>query len=55
MESLVGAVPGGALTAHHGAPGHHPGAEQALVHLHGLEQALVELATPLRGSQVIAA
>ncbi|MFF0138197.1 FUSC family protein [Streptomyces sp. NPDC005227] len=55
MESLVGAVPGGALDAHHGAPGHHPGAEQALAHLHGLERALVDLATPLRGSRLVGA
>ncbi|MFH8392055.1 FUSC family protein [Streptomyces sp. NPDC018036] len=49
MESLVGAVPGGAPAAHQGVPRHHPGAEQALAHLHGLERALVDMATPLRG------
>ncbi|WP_405889105.1 FUSC family protein [Streptomyces sp. NBC_01136] len=52
VESLVGAVPERALSAHQGAPGHHPGAEQALAHLHGLERALVALATPLRGSRL---
>lgn len=31
-------------------PHHHPGAEAALGHLHGLEQALVDLAAPLRTS-----
>lgn len=31
-----------------GLPTHHPGAEAALAHLHGLERALVDLATPLR-------
>ncbi|WP_411077669.1 FUSC family protein [Streptomyces sp. cmx-10-25] len=33
-----------------GVPHHHPGAEVALGHLHGLEQALVDLAAPLRTS-----
>ncbi|MET7698260.1 FUSC family protein [Streptomyces sp. NPDC005485] len=51
VETLVGAVPERAATAHAGAPGHHPGAEQALAHLHGLERALAALATPLRGSR----
>jgi hypothetical protein len=55
MESLVGAVPRGAVAADQGAPGHHPGAEQALAHLHGLERALVALATPLRGSRLVGA
>lgn len=32
------------------APHHHPGAEAALTHLHGLERALGELAAPLRSS-----
>ncbi|WP_189960798.1 FUSC family protein [Streptomyces violascens] len=32
------------------APHHHPGAEVALTHLHGLERALGELAAPLRSS-----
>ncbi|MFI9583386.1 FUSC family protein [Streptomyces sp. NPDC052236] len=32
------------------APPHHPAAEAALTHLHGLEQALVDLAAPLRTS-----
>ncbi|MER6357232.1 FUSC family protein [Streptomyces sp. NPDC001634] len=50
VESLLGAVPERALTAHEGAPVHHPGAEQALSHLHGLERALLALAAPLRGS-----
>ncbi|MEV6250458.1 FUSC family protein [Streptomyces sp. NPDC051742] len=31
-----------------GVPHHHPGAEAALGHLHGLEQALVGLAAPLK-------
>jgi hypothetical protein len=31
-------------------PGHHPGAEGALAHLHGLERALAELAAPVRTS-----
>ena len=55
MTSLVGALPDGVPDAHHGAPGHHPGAEQALAHLHGLEQALVGLAAPLRGSRLVGA
>ncbi|MEU6945669.1 FUSC family protein, partial [Streptomyces sp. NPDC046316] len=33
-----------------GAPTHHPGAEAALTHLQGLEQALVALAAPVRTS-----
>ncbi|MEU8585941.1 FUSC family protein [Streptomyces sp. NPDC048664] len=53
VEALLGAVPEDAFTAHAGAPGRHPGAERALGHLHGLEQALVSLAphlgTPLGG------
>jgi hypothetical protein len=53
METLVGAIPERALTAHQGAPAHHPGAEQALAHLHGLEHALVALATPLRGTRPV--
>ncbi|MEV6044294.1 FUSC family protein [Streptomyces xanthochromogenes] len=32
------------------APHHHPGAEAALTHLHGLERALGELAAPLRSA-----
>lgn len=32
------------------APQHHPGAEAALTHLHGLERALAELDAPLRTS-----
>ncbi|MET8681872.1 FUSC family protein [Streptomyces sp. NPDC004647] len=31
-------------------PHHHPGLERALVHLHGLETALAELAAPLRSN-----
>ncbi|MFB9506242.1 FUSC family protein [Streptomyces aurantiacus] len=54
VEVLVGAVPEHAMTATGGVPGHHPGAEQALAHLHGLERALAALATPLRGSLVSA-
>ncbi|WP_406165888.1 FUSC family protein [Streptomyces sp. NBC_00996] len=53
METLVGAVPERAPTAHPAAPGHHPGAEQALAHLHGLERALVALAAPLRRSRLM--
>ncbi|MFF7140508.1 FUSC family protein [Streptomyces nodosus] len=50
LEALLGAVPERALTARASAPGHHPGAEQALGHLHGLEHALLALAAPLSGS-----
>ncbi|MCW7941741.1 membrane protein [Streptomyces hygroscopicus] len=50
VEALLGAVPERALAARTGVPGHHPGAEQALSHLHGLERALVALAALLRGS-----
>jgi hypothetical protein len=50
VAALLGAVPEGALTTHAGVPGHHPGAEQALGHLHGLERALVALAVPMSGS-----
>ncbi|MGW1258845.1 FUSC family protein [Streptomyces sp. NPDC002513] len=50
VEALLGAVPERVLAAHPGAPGHHPGAKQALGHLHGLERALLALAAPLRGS-----
>ncbi|MFJ8552290.1 FUSC family protein [Streptomyces sp. NPDC093676] len=53
VEALLGAVPERAAGASRdGAPGHHPGAEQALGHLHDLERALVALATPLRGSSL---
>jgi hypothetical protein len=55
METLVGAVPERAAAAHPAAPGHHPGAEQALAHLHGLERALVALAAPLRRSRLMSA
>ncbi|WP_037968810.1 FUSC family protein [Streptomyces sp. SS] len=45
------ARPAGAAVAEaDGVPQHHPGAETALGHLHGLEQALVDLAAPLRTS-----
>ncbi|MEV4439536.1 FUSC family protein [Streptomyces sp. NPDC049577] len=53
LHTLVG--PGGApapltdLAAT--APGHHPGAERALAHLHDLETALASLAHPLSGSR----
>ncbi|WP_128378070.1 FUSC family protein [Streptomyces cavernae] len=53
IETLVGAVPGKAAEAPTGAsagaaaPGHHPGADRALVHLEGLERALAALAAPL--------
>ncbi|MFC8198650.1 FUSC family protein [Streptomyces sp. NPDC060006] len=55
VEVLVGAVPERAVTATTGVPGHHPGAEQALAHLHGLERALASLATPLRRSSAVGA
>ncbi|MFS8199763.1 FUSC family protein [Streptomyces sp. CWNU-52B] len=54
VEVLVGAVPERAVTVTTDVPGHHPGAEQALAHLHGLERALAALAAPLRGSLVSA-
>ncbi|MEV5987989.1 FUSC family protein [Streptomyces sp. NPDC052051] len=47
VETLLGRLPAGALTAPSGVPARHPGAERALAHLHGLEQALVDLAAPL--------
>ncbi|MFD1657713.1 FUSC family protein [Streptomyces caeni] len=46
-ETLLGAVPERVLTASVSAPAHHPGAERALTHLHGLERALVALTAPL--------
>ncbi|MFF6996664.1 FUSC family protein [Streptomyces sp. NPDC008313] len=49
VESLVGAVPEYPAPGRAAAPGHHPGAEQALTHLHALEHALTGLAAPLRG------
>ena len=53
VDALLGAVPERAAGASRdGAPSHHPGAEQALGHLHDLERALVALATPLRGSSL---
>lgn len=42
-----GAVPSASV---HAAPHHHPGAERALAHLHGLESALTALAQPVRSS-----
>ncbi|MEU6217588.1 FUSC family protein [Streptomyces sp. NPDC047022] len=51
VEALLGAVPEGPLTVHASVPGHHPGAEEALGHLHGLERALVSLA-PHLGNQL---
>ncbi|MEU8540439.1 FUSC family protein [Streptomyces sp. NPDC048717] len=50
VHALVPAVvpPRSALAGPVGVPSHHPGAEAALVHLHGLERALVDLAAPLR-------
>lgn len=53
VEALLGAVPERALTSPAGVPGHHPGAEQALGHLHGLERALIALAVPLRASSPV--
>ncbi|WP_438306436.1 FUSC family protein [Streptomyces sp. HUAS TT11] len=53
VEALLGAVPERAAgVPSTGVPDHHPGAEQALGHLHDLERALVALATPLRGSSL---
>ncbi|MGK5630913.1 FUSC family protein [Streptomyces sp. URMC 123] len=50
VASLVapGAEAGEALAALDAAPHHHPGAERALAHLHGLETALTRLAAPLK-------
>ncbi|MDX2516081.1 FUSC family protein [Streptomyces stelliscabiei] len=55
VETLVGALPERPAPAHAGArhPDRHPGAEQALAHLHGLERALADLAPPLRGSSLV--
>jgi hypothetical protein len=53
VATLLGAVPERVLTSAAGVPVHHPGAEQALDHLHGLERALVALAAPLRGSAAV--
>ncbi|MEV5883816.1 FUSC family protein [Streptomyces sp. NPDC052020] len=53
VEALTG---GGAVPARE--PGREPAAEPALVHLHGLERALAELAVPLRagsGSPLVGA
>ncbi|MER6053123.1 FUSC family protein [Streptomyces sp. NPDC001793] len=41
---------GAALDGPAAAPAHHPGAERALAHLHGLESALTALAHPVRSS-----
>ncbi|MEU7024149.1 FUSC family protein [Streptomyces sp. NPDC046203] len=50
VHALVPAVvpPRSTLAGPAGVPSHHPGAEAALAHLHGLERALVDLAAPLR-------
>jgi hypothetical protein len=55
VETLVGALPERPAPAHAGAPhlGRHPGAEQALAHLHGMERALADLAAPLSGSSLV--
>lgn len=60
MAVLVGAVPECAVTAGVGVQGRHstarvdhPGTEQALVHLHGLERAVAAPTTPLRGSSAV--
>ncbi|GAA3046891.1 FUSC family protein [Streptomyces glomeratus] len=55
VETLLGAVPERVLPVPTSAPGHHPGAERALGHLHGLERALLALATPLRGASPVQA
>ncbi|MDQ0814800.1 hypothetical protein QFZ63_006514 [Streptomyces sp. B3I7] len=47
VEALVGAVPDRAVPAPVAAPGHHPAAEAALTHLHGLERALSALSALL--------
>ncbi|KFG06773.1 FUSC family protein [Streptomyces scabiei] len=55
VETLVGALPERPAPAHAGTPhlSRHPGAEQALAHLHGMERALADLAAPLRGSSPV--
>ncbi|MFJ9848532.1 FUSC family protein [Streptomyces sp. NPDC101150] len=56
VETVVGALfapgaePAVAPAAPASAPHHHPGAERALAHLHGLERALTALAQPVRSS-----
>lgn len=56
VETVVGALfapgaePGVTSAAPAAAPHHHPGAERALAHLHGLESALTALAQPVRSS-----
>ncbi len=50
VATLVGASPEHLTGADAGPPPHHPGAEQALAHLHRLEQALTSLSHPLRGT-----
>lgn len=47
VEALVGAVPDRPAATPVAAPGHHPAAEAALAHLHGLERALTALSAPL--------
>lgn len=50
VHALVGTEAAGRLPEPATAADHHPGAEQALAHLHALERALTHLAVPLRGS-----
>ncbi|MGW7290669.1 FUSC family protein, partial [Streptomyces sp. NPDC054847] len=50
VHALVAPPSAPAAVAAAPVPGHHPGAEAALAHLHGLERALAELAAPVRTS-----
>jgi hypothetical protein len=52
VEGLVAPVadPAAVPAAPAAEPHHHPGVERALAHLHGLETALADLATPLRSN-----
>ncbi|OIJ95683.1 FUSC family protein [Streptomyces colonosanans] len=55
VETLLGGLPERVLTAPSVVPERHPGAEQALAHLYGLERALVALAAPLHGPSAVRA
>ncbi|MGW1076396.1 FUSC family protein [Streptomyces sp. NPDC002537] len=52
LHALIPAAeaPAAAMDLAASAPQHHPGAERALAHLHDLEKALAELATPVLSS-----
>jgi hypothetical protein len=52
LETLLGAVPPHPSPPRPPEPAHHPHADQALAHLHALEQALAQLSHPLRGSSL---